>query len=119
MINDLLGHDGVSATQTTPSQWLLRLDAATLAQLSALRRDLDALAARVSALERRVTVIERTIPAPTPPTLAFYRFGHWTAADTIPVDGSITNQAAWNLDTDHAFVNVAWPNTATPTWKAH
>lgn len=118
MINTLQARNGVKVSEVTPSRWQVSLDAAIPAQLASLSSALAALTNRIASLEARVLALE-TRATPTGPAQAFYRFGHWGATDTIPVDGSIQNQAVWNLDTDHAFVNAAWPTLNPPVWKAH
>jgi len=45
----------------------------------------------------------------------FYTFGNGVP----PTDGSVTTQGYWDLDTNLAYVNTAWPDTATPAWANH
>lgn len=40
-----------------------------------------------------------------------------TAAELPPVDGSVTTQGYINSSTSVKYINVAWPDTASPDWQ--
>lgn len=62
-------------------------------------------------------------PPPPPPAVdrPFFTFGNWGAVDeSLPYDGSILTQAIYNRDSEHKFVNTAWPSVGVgdAIWQA-
>ena len=44
-------------------------------------------------------------------------FTFTTAAGEPPIDGSITTQGYVDSDSDIKYINIAWPDTASPNWR--
>lgn len=122
MIASLTGKDGIRVARFRGENWIVAGESARItaleAALDALRRDLADLSVAVTNIQNEIDIINNRITI-NPVPLPFYAFGNWGVTDAIPTNGTIRNQGAWNLDTDHAFVNINFPDISAPTWKAH